>query len=290
MSMRLKLRPFPLQSILFIKLKIVKNIKDFNEIRSAFGQITFIPTMGNLHNGHLSLFERASKLNNPIFSSIFINPLQFNNKSDFTNYPKTLEKDISLLESQNCECLFLPDESILDNIEQIKAPDKANFLCGANRPGHFDGVLTIVNKLFDLMRPSDAVFGLKDYQQYLLIKDYVNSRNLPINVVGSKTIRDKNGLAMSSRNNLLTSNELIKASEIYKSLLFVKNNTKNLSKHFLDEVSRDLNKKGFKVDYLTVINSITLQECLNQRMEEGRLIVAIAAKIGSVRLIDNIFI
>jgi pantoate--beta-alanine ligase len=290
MSMRLKLRPFPLQSILFIKLKIVKNIKDFNEIRSAFGQITFIPTMGNLHNGHLSLFERASKLNNPIFSSIFINPLQFNNKSDFTNYPKTLEKDISLLESQNCECLFLPDESILDNIEQIKAPDKANFLCGANRPGHFDGVLTIVNKLFDLMRPSDAVFGLKDYQQYLLIKDYVNSRNLPINVVGSKTIRDKNGLAMSSRNNLLTSNELIKASEIYKSLLFIKNNTKNLSKHFLDEVSRDLNKKGFKVDYLTVINSITLQECLNQRMEEGRLIVAIAAKIGSVRLIDNIFI
>ena len=290
MSMRLKLRPFPLQSILFIKLKIVKNIKDFNEIRSAFGQITFIPTMGNLHNGHLSLFERASKLNNPIFSSIFINPLQFNNKNDFANYPKTLKNDRSLLESQNCECLFLPDESILDNIEQIKAPDKANFLCGANRPGHFDGVLTIVNKLFDLMRPSDAVFGLKDYQQYLLIKDYVNSRNLPINVVGSKTIRDKNGLAMSSRNNLLTSNELIKASEIYKSLLFIKNNTKNLSKHFLDEVSRDLNKKGFKVDYLTVINSITLQECLNQRMEEGRLIVAIAAKIGSVRLIDNIFI
>ena len=290
MSMKLKPRPFPLQSILFIKLKIVKNIKDFNDIRSAFDQITFIPTMGNLHNGHLSLFERASELNNPIFSSIFINPLQFNNKSDFTNYPKTLEKDISLLESENCECLFLPDESILDNIEQIKAPDKANFLCGANRPGHFDGVLTIVNKLFDIMRPSDAVFGLKDYQQYLLIKDYVNSRNLPINVVGSKTIRDKNGLAMSSRNNLLTSNELIKASEIYKSLLFIKNNTKNLSKHFLDEVSRDLNKKGFKVDYLTVINSITLQECLNQRMEEGRLIVAIAAKIGSVRLIDNIFI
>jgi pantoate--beta-alanine ligase len=290
MSMKLKPRPFPLQSILFIKLKIVKNIKDFNDIRSAFDQITFIPTMGNLHNGHLSLFERASELNNPIFSSIFINPLQFNNKNDFANYPKTLKNDISLLESHNCECLFLPDESILDNIEQIKAPDKANFLCGANRPGHFDGVLTIVNKLFDIMRPSDAVFGLKDYQQYLLIKDYVNSRNLPINVVGSKTIRDKNGLAMSSRNNLLTSNELIKASEIYKSLLFIKNNTKNLSKHFLDEVSRDLNKKGFKVDYLTVINSITLQECLNQRMEEGRLIVAIAAKIGSVRLIDNIFI
>ena len=290
MSMKLKPRPFPLQSILFIKLKIVKNIKDFNDIRSAFDQITFIPTMGNLHNGHLSLFERASELNNPIFSSIFINPLQFNNKNDFANYPKTLNNDISLLESHNCECLFLPDESILDNIEQIKAPDKANFLCGANRPGHFDGVLTIVNKLFDIMRPSDAVFGLKDYQQYLLIKDYVNSRNLPINVVGSKTIRDKNGLAMSSRNNLLTSNELIKASEIYKSLLFIKNNTKNLSKHFLDEVSRDLNKKGFKVDYLTVINSITLQECLNQRMEEGRLIVAIAAKIGSVRLIDNIFI
>ena len=290
MCMRLNLRLFLLPSIRFIKLKIIKNIQDLIEARSAFDQITFIPTMGNLHDGHLSLFERASKLNKPIFSSIFINPLQFNNKSDFTNYPKTLENDISLLESQECECLFLPNESILDNIEQIKAPDKANFLCGADRPGHFDGVLTIVNKLFDLMRPTDAVFGLKDYQQYLLIKDYVNSRKLPINVVGSHTIRDKNGLAMSSRNNLLTNDELVKASEIYKSLLFIKNNTKNLSKHFLDEVSRDLNKKGFKVDYLTVINSITLQECLNQRMEEGQLIVAIAAKIGSVRLIDNIFI
>ena len=290
MCMRLNLRLFLLPSIRFIKLKIIKNIKDLMEVRSAFNEITFIPTMGNLHDGHLSLFERASKLKKPIFSSIFINPLQFNNKSDFINYPKTLENDISLLESQECECLFLPDESILDNIEQIKAPDKANFLCGANRPGHFDGVLTIVNKLFDLMRPTDAVFGLKDYQQYLLIKDYVDSRKLPINVLGSKTIRDKNGLAMSSRNNLLTNDELAKASEIYKSLLFIKNNTNNLSKHLLSDASRNLNKEGFEVDYLKVINSITLQECLSKDDEEGHLVVAIAAKLGSVRLIDNMFI
>lgn len=288
--MRLNLRLFLLPSIRFIKLKIIKNIKDLMEVRSAFNEITFIPTMGNLHDGHLSLFERASKLKKPIFSSIFINPLQFNNKSDFTNYPKTLENDISLLESQECECLFLPDESILDNIEQIKAPDKANFLCGADRPGHFDGVLTIVNKLFDLMRPTDAVFGLKDYQQYLLIKDYVDSCKLPINILGSKTIRDKNGLAMSSRNNLLKNNELVKASEIYKSLLFIKNNTNNLSKHLLSDASRNLNKEGFEVDYLKVINSITLQECLSKDDEEGHLVVAIAAKLGSVRLIDNMFI
>ena len=290
MCMRLNLRLFLLPSIRFIKLKIIKNIKDLMEVRSAFNEITFIPTMGNLHDGHLSLFERASKLKKPIFSSIFINPLQFNNKSDFINYPKTLENDISLLESQECECLFLPNESILDNIEQIKAPDKANFLCGADRPGHFDGVLTIVNKLFDLMRPTDAVFGLKDYQQYLLIKDYVDSRKLPINVLGSKTIRDKNGLAMSSRNNLLTNDELAKASEIYKSLLFIKNNTNNLSKHLLSDASRNLNKEGFEVDYLKVINSITLQECLSKDDEEGHLVVAIAAKLGSVRLIDNMFI
>ena len=290
MCMRLNLRLFLLPSIRFIKLKIIKNIKDLMEVRSAFNEITFIPTMGNLHDGHLSLFERASKLKKPIFSSIFINPLQFNNKSDFTNYPKTLENDISLLESQECECLFLPDESILDNIEQIKAPDKANFLCGADRPGHFDGVLTIVNKLFDLMRPTDAVFGLKDYQQYLLIKDYVDSCKLPINILGSKTIRDKNGLAMSSRNNLLTNDELAKASEIYKSLLFIKNNTNNLSKHLLRDASRNLNKEGFEVDYLKVINSITLQECLSKDYEEGHQVVAIAAKLGSVRLIDNMFI
>ena len=290
MCMRLNLRLFLLPSIRFIKLKIIKDTKDLMEVRSAFNEITFIPTMGNLHDGHLSLFERASKLKKPIFSSIFINPLQFNNKSDFTNYPKTLENDISLLESQECECLFLPNESILDNIEQIKAPDKANFLCGADRPGHFDGVLTIVNKLFDLMRPTDAVFGLKDYQQYLLIKDYVDSCKLPINILGSKTIRDKNGLAMSSRNNLLTNDELAKASEIYKSLLFIKNNTNNLSKHLLSDASRNLNKEGFEVDYLKVINSITLQECLSKDDEEGHLVVAIAAKLGSVRLIDNMFI
>ena len=290
MCMRLNLRLFLLPSIRFIKLKIIKDTKDLMEVRSAFNEITFIPTMGNLHDGHLSLFERASKLKKPIFSSIFINPLQFNNKSDFTNYPKTLENDISLLESQECECLFLPDESILDNIEQIKAPDKANFLCGADRPGHFDGVLTIVNKLFDLMRPTDAVFGLKDYQQYLLIKDYVDSCKLPINILGSKTIRDKNGLAMSSRNNLLTNDELAKASEIYKSLLFIKNNTNNLSKHLLSDASRNLNKEGFEVDYLKVINSITLQECLSKDHEEGHQVVAIAAKLGSVRLIDNMFI
>ena len=290
MCMRLNLRLFLLPSIRFIKLKIIKDTKDLMEVRSAFNEITFIPTMGNLHDGHLSLFERASKLKKPIFSSIFINPLQFNNKSDFTNYPKTLENDISLLESQECECLFLPDESILDNIEQIKAADKANFLCGADRPGHFDGVLTIVNKLFDLMRPTDAVFGLKDYQQYLLIKDYVDSCKLPINVLGSKTIRDKNGLAMSSRNNLLTNDELAKASEIYKSLLFIKNNTNNLSKHLLSDASRNLNKEGFEVDYLKVINSITLQECLSKDHKEGHQVVAIAAKLGSVRLIDNMFI
>lgn len=290
MLMRLSQEYFPLLIILFIKLKIIKTLEDFHKTRSAYGQISFIPTMGNLHNGHLSLFNTAKKLNKPIFSSIYINPLQFNNKNDFTKYPKSLDEDIQLLESQDCECLFFPDESILENLEIIKAPSKADLLCGSHRPGHFDGVLTIVNKLFSIMQPSDAVFGLKDYQQYLLIKEFSQSRKLPINIIGSKTIRENNGLAMSSRNTLLSSDELQNASEIYKSLLFIKNNANNLSKDIIDEVRKSLYKKGFEVDYVSVINSITLQESLNHNNEEGYLVAAIAANIGSVRLIDNLFI
>ena len=290
MFMRLNQEYFPLPIILFIKLKIIKTLEDFHKTRSSYDQISFIPTMGNLHNGHLSLFNTAIKLNKPIFSSIYINPLQFNNKNDFAKYPKSLDEDIQLLESQDCECLFLPDESILENLEIIKAPSKADLLCGSHRPGHFDGVLTIVNKLFSIMKPSDAVFGLKDYQQYLLIKEFSQSRKLPIHIIGSKTIRENNGLAMSSRNTLLSSDELQNASEIYKSLLFIKNNANNLCKDIIDEVRQSLYKKGFEVDYVSVINSITLQESLNHNNEEGYLVAAIAANIGTVRLIDNLFI
>ena len=290
MFMRLNQEYFPLPIILFIKLKIIKTLEDFHKTRSSYDQISFIPTMGNLHNGHLSLFNTAIKLNKPIFSSIYINPLQFNNKNDFAKYPKSLDEDIQLLESQDCECLFLPDESILENLEIIKAPSKADLLCGSHRPGHFDGVLTIVNKLFSIMKPSNAVFGLKDYQQYLLIKEFSQSRKLPIHIIGSKTIRENNGLAMSSRNTLLSSDELQNASEIYKSLLFIKNNANNLCKDIIDEVRQSLYKKGFEVDYVSVINSITLQESLNHNNEEGYLVAAIAANIGTVRLIDNLFI
>ena len=142
-------------------------------MRAELSEVSFIPTMGNLHAGHMSLLERAKTYNNHISVSIFINPLQFNDKDDYINYPKTLDSDLELLNQRGCDSVFIPDATILEGINKIKAPIKSSFLCGANRPGHFDGVLTIVNRLFEIVKPTYSFFGNKDYQQLLLISDYV---------------------------------------------------------------------------------------------------------------------
>ena len=269
-------------------MEIIKNIEDLNKFRSNYDQISFVPTMGNLHDGHISLIKKANEYSDTVITSIFINPLQFNDKNDFINYPKTLDSDINLLIKNECDCLFLPDQSILNNIKQIKSSYKSQYLCGLNRPGHFDGVLTIVNRLFDLVKPTRAIFGKKDYQQLLLISDFVKENNLPINIIGSEIVRDQSGLALSSRNNHLSADEKKLASNLYKTLKIIANKGNKLTNNDIINEKNRLLELGFSIDYLNVCNPQELSKESNYNIRP--LIVAIAAHIGEIRLIDNILI
>ena len=242
--------------------------------------------MGNLHKGHISLLKKGLEIGKPTIVSIFVNPLQFNDLSDYKNYPITLEKDIEILKENKCDCLYIPDKSILNNIKEIKASKKSQYLCGLHRPGHFDGVLTILNKFFILLKPSHVIFGLKDFQQYILVKEFIKTTNSPIDIIGVETARDENGLALSSRNGLLSKKDLNKASLIYKTLLDIKNKSNSLSYDFLNSKKNYLIQEGFDIDYLETFNVETLQT--SYRINNHSIIVAIAASIGGIRLIDNI--
>ena len=170
-------------------MKIITAYQKFKEFRNSIKSISFVPTMGNLHKGHMALIDKAKSYDSHVTASIFINPLQFNDASDFNNYPKSLDDDIGLLSKHGCDSVFIPDSSILENIKEIKAPDTATYLCGMNRPGHFDGVLTIVNKLFEIIKPTRSFFGKKDFQQLTLIKNFVIENNLPIEIISVDTVR-----------------------------------------------------------------------------------------------------
>jgi len=250
--------------------------------------LSLIPTMGNLHSGHLSLVKGAKEHNLKTIVTIFINPLQFGPNEDFKRYPRTIESDIKKLEKIDCDYLFIPEDDFAKNLEIIKAPSISMELCGKNRPGHFDGVLTIINKIFSVILPTKAFFGLKDYQQFILIKEFAKINFPDIQIFGLPIIREKDGLAMSSRNNLLTKNERKVAPLIYESLTWIKKNINKLSNEDLIKFSTEnLKKNNFEIDYLGVYDISNLKEINN--FKESALI-AIAAKLGNVRLIDNIII
>jgi len=269
-------------------LKIITAYQEFKEFRSTIESISFVPTMGNLHKGHMALIDKAKSYDSHISASIFINPLQFNDASDFNNYPKSLDEDIALLSKHGCDSVFIPDSSILENIKEIKAPDTAAYLCGMNRPGHFDGVLTIVNKLFEITKPTRSFFGKKDFQQLTLIKNFVLENNLPIDIISVDTVRELNGLAMSSRNNRLSESDREKASKLYETLSSIKDNSSNLSNEIIKSHKDELTKKGFDVDYLSVCDPINLKDLKD--FTSRPILVAIAASISGIRLIDNILI
>ena len=244
--------------------------------------------MGNLHKGHMALIDKAKSYDSHVTASIFINPLQFNDDSDFNNYPKSLDEDIALLSKHGCDSVFIPDSSILENIKDIKAPDTALYLCGRNRPGHFDGVLTIVNKLFEITKPTRSFFGKKDFQQLILINNFVKENNLPTEIISVDTVRELNGLAMSSRNNRLSESDREKASKLYKTLSLIKDNLNNLSKKMIKNYKDELIRQGFDVDYLSICDPITLKDHVD--FNSRPILVAIAASISGIRLIDNILI
>ena len=254
--------------------------------------------MGNLHAGHISLLKTALKKNyNPVVS-IFVNPLQFGPNEDLDKYPRSLERDLEILEENNCHGVFIPFQSdILENIESLIAP-VADRLCGKSRPGHFDGVITIVNRLFELIKPDACVFGMKDFQQQLIIKQLIKQKKYQIKFLLTPTERDENGLALSSRNNYLSENEKIHASLIFKLLNKIKNEIElsyqknlNFSINDLDLIQKKFQKKiekeGFKIDYLDVSDSETLE---GVELDTKFILIAIAVFYKKVRLIDNLIL
>lgn len=256
-------------------MKVVRTIADLRseveQVKDSNKSIGFVPTMGFLHPGHLSLVEASSKVNDHTVVSIYVNPSQFNEVSDFDNYPRNEEKDLELLASSDCDVVFIPT---VQEIEKLPLPDFIDLgnldkvMEGACRPGHFQGVVEVVYRLFQAVNPTTAYFGEKDFQQLMVIQKMVIESSLPINIIGCPILREASGLAMSSRNSRLSKAGLEKASLIYKVI-----SNSDLS---ADEMKSELFKNSFDVEY------VEHYEFLGVR----RLFVA--AWLEGVRLIDNI--
>ena len=256
--------------------------------RREFKHISLVPTMGNLHEGHIKLVNQASEISDFVCVSIFVNPLQFGPKEDYSAYPRTLDEDISKLENTNCSLLFLPEsKDLLLNIQECKAdPYLSSILCGKTRTNHFDGVVTIVNKLFELFKPKSTYFGEKDYQQLMIIKEFVTRYDLNIKIEGIPTEREKSGLAKSSRNKYLSNDEKEKATLIYRSLCKVRQSILDLSSldQAIYEAIELLEENSFKVDYFEARSRVSLKSTYD--LEDA--ILFCAATINKVRLIDNL--
>jgi pantoate--beta-alanine ligase len=249
-------------------MKIVSEIEDLQLLRTELeGFVGFVPTMGALHSGHMSLIEKSKKSNQVTVLSIFVNPTQFNNTEDFEKYPKTIEADLAMAEKAGVDVVFLPQKESLypdGYLHKISETKNSLSLEGIHRPGHFDGMLTIVLKLFMLIQPHRAYFGEKDFQQLLLVEGLVSDLFLPIEVVRVPTLREESGLALSSRNSRLSPEARAKASLLFKSLIET-----SLT---LEDKKKRLEEQGFKVEYL--------EEKWGRRL--------IAAEFEGVRLIDNV--
>ena len=271
---------------------IISDIAELEEAlrihRREFKHLSLVPTMGNLHEGHLKLVNQASEISDFVCVSIFVNPLQFGPKEDYSAYPRTLDEDISQLENTNCSLLFLPEsKDLLLNIRECKAdPYLSSILCGKTRTNHFDGVVTIVNRLFELFKPKSTYFGEKDYQQLMIIKEFITRNDLNIKIEGISTEREGSGLAKSSRNKYLSNDEKEKATLIYKSLCKVRQSILDLSSldQALEEAIELLEENSFKVDYFEARSRVSLKS--SNDLEE--IILFCAATINNVRLIDNL--
>ncbi|MBU1295809.1 MAG: pantoate--beta-alanine ligase [Gammaproteobacteria bacterium] len=255
--------------------------------------IVFVPTMGNLHDGHMSLIRKAKEEGEIIVSSIFVNPMQFSDQSDLERYPKTLEEDKRVLEANGCNYLFAPDalEMYPDGKRsqtQIEVVGISDILCGASRPGHFVGVSTVVTKLFNIVQPDCAIFGNKDFQQLKVIQDMVRDLSSNVRIIGVDTARNEDGLAMSSRNGYLTEEERRIAPTIYQTLLWAKEALiENRASHedICEQAQQKLEAAGFRRDYFEIRAQENLQ---TPSEEEKRLVILTAAYLGKARLIDNL--
>ncbi|WP_036302183.1 pantoate--beta-alanine ligase [Methylotenera sp. L2L1] len=278
----------------------MQRIHTVNELRSTLKtqkNIAFVPTMGNLHDGHIALVSLAKQHGQYVVASIFVNPLQFGPNEDLANYPRTLDADCKRLADAGADIVFVPsvqemypdfDGEHLNQTMTITPPPIAAELCGASRPGHFAGVATVVMKLFNLVMPQVAIFGKKDFQQVFVIKELVRQFNLPIQIIAGDTVREPSGLAMSSRNGYLTPAQKTEAAQLHQCLANIVHAVKQGNTHFADleqSASQTLTQQGWLVDYISVRATSTLKPATNQ---DNELVVLAAAKLGNTRLIDNI--
>ncbi len=285
--------------------RVIENIADIRvwreSVRSAGGadkpSVGFVPTMGALHEGHMTLVRKAVRECRHVVVSVFVNPMQFGPNEDFERYPRSFEKDLQLIREAGAKILFHPPVSQLysdghaSSTKVIAPPELTERLCGQFRPGHFTGVTTVVLKLFSIAQPDAAYFGEKDYQQLTIIKRMARDLDLPVDVVGVPTVREIDGLAMSSRNAYLTSTERKRASELYKTLCFVREESLSGRRTLEDvlKVAGDrLNKMPeFSLQYLEACDPNSLKPL---ETTQTPMVILVAAKLGSVRLIDNLLV
>lgn len=270
-----------------------QKLKKYRDNNKTIG---FVPTMGALHNGHISLIQQAKKGCDIVVCSIFINPTQFNNKSDFEKYPVTIDNDILLLEENKTDILFLPSVDEVypngtQNLKHYKLGYLENILEGFYRPGHFQGVCNVIDNLLDIVKPNTIFLGQKDYQQIMVLQKMMETFHPLININIGETLRENDGLAMSSRNMRLNEIARNKATIIYKALQSIKQNIQTKSFDILkDEAKQTILNNGFdKIDYVEICDALTLLPLENFDADK-KLIALVAAFIDDVRLIDNLFL
>ena len=280
-------------------MQILKSIEDVRNWRQAHDEVAFVPTMGNLHAGHISLVTRAKLCSPHVIVSIFVNPLQFGEGEDLDSYPRTLEADIEKLTNAGVSALFLPTAEMLYEADEpfMVIPPRTLIadLCGKDRPGHFEGVATVVAKFFNIVEPTYACFGKKDYQQLRVIEGMVKALNFNIEIIPVAIEREAEGLALSSRNGYLLAPEKTQALQISTAIQGMKQAIEAAAKQgaihegYYAELEQQyqsvLSNAGFEVDYLTIREQTLLQPAT---LADKELVILVAAKIGKPRLLDNI--
>lgn len=255
-------------------------------------RIGFVPTMGNLHAGHFALIELARENSDIVVSSIFVNPTQFGPNEDYARYPRTEQSDLDGLENAGCDAVFLPTADVMypfgsKNYVQMHVPGITDILCGAHRPGHFNGVATVVARLFNMVQPDIAVFGRKDYQQLQVIRYMTREMSFPVEIIPAPTLREESGLAMSSRNQYLSAEDRVTAAEIYRTLQMMRESyLQGIAAEQIEQKAYErLQSFGFDVDYAE-LRSAELGSLA--RAQSSKRVALIAARLGLTRLIDNI--
>ena len=272
-------------------MQVIHAVDALRQRLKAEHSIAFVPTMGNLHAGHLHLVELAKQHGQCVVVSIFVNPLQFGANEDLASYPRTLQADCEKLQAAGVDVVFAPSEADMYPQPQtvtVNPPPVANELCGAVRPGHFAGVATVVLKLFNMVQPQVAVFGKKDFQQLAVIRQMTGQLNLPVDIIAGETMRETDGLAMSSRNGYLSAAERLEAPRLYRALKLAAEAVEQGEDDFAaveSQTTQYLTQLGWIVDYISIRASSTLALATTADQE---LVILGAARLGRTRLIDNI--